>query len=194
MGTSNINGLTGVLIMMIFYSISITSMAYFFPSYITPYGDMATQNIDTNVTGIVNTVDLSVQDQSSLPLVEISALLFYTGNLFFDLILNFINIRRTSDLPTDGILDIQLLKDRNEIVYKTFGNVFNSGTNVYSFSPYFKLPIMSDESGLMYAMRLVFNTNASPETVQSTATILSLHEIEIFGSFRRRMSRTEDAD
>ncbi len=90
MGTTSITGLTGILLMMVFYSVTMTMFVYYMPSYVTPYGEIGTNNVNTDVTGIVNEVDISVNAQSSLPLVDIGTLLFYTGNLFFDLVLNFI--------------------------------------------------------------------------------------------------------
>lgn len=90
MGTSNIVGLVGLLCMMIFYSLSITTMSYMFPEWAQPFNAFAQQNVNTDISDITSTVDLGVRAQSGIPLVELGTLLFYTGNLWFDLILNFL--------------------------------------------------------------------------------------------------------
>lgn len=85
-----LTGLKSILFMMLFYSVCVTLIAHFAPSYTTPYtGDFTSQGINTDMSSIANQVDLGVQSQTQLPLADIGALLFYSGNLFIDLAVNF---------------------------------------------------------------------------------------------------------
>ena len=80
-----------VLIVQLFFSFSITSIIYAMPAndlnYVTSFSDVA-NSIDFNST--VNKVQSSVTQQQNLPLIEFGALLFYSGNIIIDLLLNFV--------------------------------------------------------------------------------------------------------
>lgn len=78
------------LIMMLFYSIAITMLTYAMPDnsldYVTSFSDLAgsieLENVSTQVQN-------SVETQTNLPIVELGALVFYSGNILIDLLLNF---------------------------------------------------------------------------------------------------------
>lgn len=80
---------TAIMVAQIFFSVGINVITYTSPPTATSYF--------TNIFGI-NTADLtslqtqlqgSLAEQSSMPLVELGALAFYSGNVILDLILNF---------------------------------------------------------------------------------------------------------
>lgn len=78
------------LIMMLFYSISITMLTYSMPddtlNYVTGFSDLAG---DIDLEDVSGEVQGSVEQQTDLPIVELGALVFYSGNILIDLLLNF---------------------------------------------------------------------------------------------------------
>lgn len=78
------------LIMMLFYSISITMVTYSMPTdtldYVTSFSDLAG---DIDLDEVSTEVQQSVEKQTNLPIVELGALVFYSGNILIDLLLNF---------------------------------------------------------------------------------------------------------
>lgn len=81
---------TTMIILQLFYSFSITAIAYGLPenakSYAFTYSDI-TNKINVNSTSTY--IEKNVRSQTKLPLIELGALVFYSGNLLIDLILNF---------------------------------------------------------------------------------------------------------
>lgn len=79
------------ILVMLFYSFGITLLAYAIPNdaktYITSFSDLA-QDISLQETG--NKVQDSLESQTNIPIIELGALVFYSGNILLDLILNFI--------------------------------------------------------------------------------------------------------
>jgi hypothetical protein len=80
-----------VLLIMFFYSVSITLITHYLPT--------AAQHQVTSFTNVGAGVDLnstatqvqgSLDSQLNLPLVEMGALVFYSGNILLDLLLNFV--------------------------------------------------------------------------------------------------------
>lgn len=75
---------------MLFYSVAITLISYAIPAdahhYVTIYSDLA-QSIDLN--GTSNLVQQSITRQTNLPVIELGAMVFYSGNIVIDLLLNF---------------------------------------------------------------------------------------------------------
>lgn len=103
--SATIDGLKGILLMMVFYSIAVTLIAHYSPSWTTSYtGDYISQGVNTDISSITSQVDLNVQSQTSLPLVDLGALLFYSGNLFLDLAVNFLTA-----LPQMTVLVINII-------------------------------------------------------------------------------------
>lgn len=78
---------------MMFYSLFISLMTWglstYMPGsidYVTSFQDLG-QTIDLNTTA--QTIQSSLEQQTSIPVIELGALVFYSGNIFIDLLLNF---------------------------------------------------------------------------------------------------------
>lgn len=85
-----LDNLKVVLLMMLFYSFAITCLTYSLPApaqvYVNTFADLdQTANLDN----ISSSVQDSLDRQTSLPLVDLGALVFYSGNIIIDLLLNF---------------------------------------------------------------------------------------------------------
>ena len=79
------------ILVLLFYSFSITLVAYSIPAdakpYITGYSDFTNE---INLEGVAETVQSSLDSQTNIPVIELGALVFYSGNILIDLILNFL--------------------------------------------------------------------------------------------------------
>ena len=86
-----LNSFKAILIVMLFYSFVITTMTYVTPdgalNYIKSIDDITTP---TDLQEVGEKVQSSVEKQTNIPVVEMGALVFYSGNILIDLILNFI--------------------------------------------------------------------------------------------------------
>jgi len=80
-----------VLIVQLFFSVSINLYTYSLAettalNYISSFSDVARH---VNITSVSQEVSGSLEKQSNVPIVELGALIFYSGNILMDLILNF---------------------------------------------------------------------------------------------------------
>lgn len=79
-----------IITVMLFYSVAITLITYAMPvetlDYVTSFSDVA-NTIDLNGTSAL--VQDSLTRQTSIPVVELGAMVFYSGNIIIDLLLNF---------------------------------------------------------------------------------------------------------
>lgn len=79
-----------IIIVMLFYSVSITLLTYALPSdakhYVDPFSEVAN---DINLENTSAQLKDSVEAQTSIPVIELGALVFYSGNILVDLLLNF---------------------------------------------------------------------------------------------------------
>ena len=79
-----------ILLVQLFYAMSITLLISTMPvdtEYLTdPFSDVS-QRVDLN--GTINQVQSGLESQTKLPLIEFGAILFYSGNILIDLLLNF---------------------------------------------------------------------------------------------------------
>lgn len=79
-----------VIIVQLFYAFAITLVAYGLPedarSYSTAYSDLADQ---ISLQSVGSEVETSLQSQTDIPVIELGALVFYSGNILLDLLLNF---------------------------------------------------------------------------------------------------------
>lgn len=79
-----------VIIIQLFYAFAITLLVYAVPAdslnYVTSFQDLAT---DIDLETVSTDIQDSVQDQLDIPVVELGALIFYSGNIIIDLLLNF---------------------------------------------------------------------------------------------------------
>lgn len=80
-----------MIIVQLFYSFSITAVAYGMPSsslnYVTGFTPSSTL-FDMQATA--NEVQSSLDSQTKIPVIELGALVFYSGNIILDLLLNFL--------------------------------------------------------------------------------------------------------
>lgn len=88
---SSMTAFKGIIIAQLFFSFAITLFAYATPDnaldYVTSFSDLANQ-ASLNETG--EQIQDSLERQTNIPVVEIGALIFYSGNIVLDLLLNFV--------------------------------------------------------------------------------------------------------
>jgi hypothetical protein len=79
-----------IIVVQLFYAFSITVLAYALPAesiqYTTAFSDVA-DRID--LEGVSSDLEESVGEQLNIPVIELGALIFYSGNIIIDLLLNF---------------------------------------------------------------------------------------------------------
>lgn len=79
------------IIVMLFYAVAITALSYAMPpdslDYVTSFSDITT-NIDLDT--ISDDFQTSLESQTDIPIIELGALVFYSGNILIDLLANFI--------------------------------------------------------------------------------------------------------
>ena len=77
------------LLIMLFYSVCITMLTHTMPAdsldYVTGFSDLS-GNIDLET--ISGDVQDSLESQTNIPVIELGALVFYSGNILIDLLLN----------------------------------------------------------------------------------------------------------
>lgn len=86
-----LNSLGNIITIMLFYSVAITLIAYSIPPHLLQpvelfQGSGVVVDIDSTTEKLENVVDR----QLNVPLFDLGALAFYSGNLVVDLFLNFI--------------------------------------------------------------------------------------------------------
>jgi len=92
MAKSMIGWMMGIIIVQLFFSLGITMITYSMPDSstsveATSYTDI-TKRI--NLTSVGNDIEGGLTQQTSIPVIELGALVFYSGNILIDLLLNFI--------------------------------------------------------------------------------------------------------
>lgn len=79
-----------ILIVSLFYSVSVTLLTYALSGvgsqYVTPYAEIA-GNID--MENVRDEIQGGISSELNIPIVEMGALVFYSGNIIVDLMLNF---------------------------------------------------------------------------------------------------------
>ena len=79
-----------MLVVMLFYSMAITMLTYAIPegarNYVTVFSDSTS---DITLEGVGAEVQDSLTRQTNMPIIEAGALVFYSGNILIDLLLNF---------------------------------------------------------------------------------------------------------
>ena len=79
-----------IIVVMLFYSVSITLITYALPAeskhYVDPFSDVASE---INLENTSAQLRSSVEAQTNIPVIELGALVFYSGNILVDLLLNF---------------------------------------------------------------------------------------------------------
>lgn len=88
---SNMMGLfKAIIIVQLFFAFSITLLVHAMPeenlTYVTAFSDVTDSiDLDTVTTDLEN----SMQSTLDIPVIELGALVFYSGNILIDLMLNF---------------------------------------------------------------------------------------------------------
>ena len=79
-----------MMIVQLFYAFAITGISYALPdnskNYVTSFSDI-TETL--NLEGMSSDIQDSVETQTNIPVIELGALVFYSGNILIDLLLNF---------------------------------------------------------------------------------------------------------
>lgn len=87
----NIAQFKTVIVVMLFYSFCITIVSYATPadalSYVTSFSDVSDQ---VNMKDVSDQVQESLESQINIPVIELGALVFYSGNIIIDLFMNFL--------------------------------------------------------------------------------------------------------
>lgn len=81
-----------VLLVMLFYGFSMTLITHAMPADALPYADFATSSINAEYTdydSVTSSVQGNLESQKDIPLLDVGALVFYSGNILIDLIINF---------------------------------------------------------------------------------------------------------
>ena len=78
----------GIVLFMLFYSFAVTTYCYFIPADALNYTSVFSSNT-VNFEETAAQFEDSLSSQTSLPLVDLGALVFYSGNYLIDLMLNF---------------------------------------------------------------------------------------------------------
>lgn len=80
-----------ILMTMLFYSFGITMLAHFIPADNLAYVDVfSSSGAQLDFEEVGEQLDDSIQDQINVPLIDLAALVFYSGNILIDFFLNFI--------------------------------------------------------------------------------------------------------
>ena len=77
------------IIIMLFYSMCITMVTYSLPEDAKVYMTGFETETDFSLESIGTDVEESLTTQTNVPVIEVGALVFYTGNIILDLLLNF---------------------------------------------------------------------------------------------------------
>lgn len=79
-----------MIIVQLFFAVSITILTQTLPAdslnYVTSFSDIAE---DVSLEGTSAQVEDSLSRQTNIPVIEIGALVFYSGNILIDLLFNF---------------------------------------------------------------------------------------------------------
>ncbi len=79
-----------IIIIQLFYSFGVTTLTHAFSLYnVNNIYFTEMQNITTDITDITSQIESTTQQQMNIPLIDLGALVFYSGNIIIDLMLNF---------------------------------------------------------------------------------------------------------
>jgi hypothetical protein len=96
------------LVIMLFYSFSITMLTYTLPADMKNQAEIFTQlSSDYDIDNTVDELQSSLDRQKNIPIIEFGALVYYSGNILIDLVMNFLfAIPEMISLLLNGILTI----------------------------------------------------------------------------------------
>lgn len=79
-----------ILILSAVYSLGMTNFTHTLPTdtltFVNPFTELSNKLTLNNISQQLQT---SVEQETNIPLIEVGALIFFSGNIFLDLILNF---------------------------------------------------------------------------------------------------------
>ena len=91
MGYSSLDFFKTIIIVQLFFSVAATTISYSVPTEARHYLDDYLSLSDTmSAKNISDKLQGSLTQQTNLPLIDLGAMLFYTGNILIDLFLNFV--------------------------------------------------------------------------------------------------------
>lgn len=120
-----------VLTAQLFWAFSVTLLIYGL-SQVTTLTPVAlfTDNVGLEINDIRDRVDVGFDEQLELPLVDLGSLVFFSGNLLADLILNFITaVPNIVNLFLAGLFTFLPIDSQLQTLVKVFITVF--GTILY---------------------------------------------------------------
>jgi len=75
-----------IIIVQIFFGVSVTLLAHTMPT--TSYADMIQADHQVDLTETGNIITDAAERQTNIPILDIGSLVFYSGNIIIDLVLN----------------------------------------------------------------------------------------------------------
>jgi len=79
-----------LIVIQLLYAFTITSIAYTLPSDAKQYLQVFPQADLSQYSQVYEKTEESIHKQLNIPVIDLGALVFYTGNIVIDLLLNFI--------------------------------------------------------------------------------------------------------
>jgi len=79
-----------MVVVMLFYSLAINLIVYTLPDDVKNIAEPFQNSDNYNVENMTSVFEESLQRQKDIPVVEVGALVFYSGNILVDLLVNFI--------------------------------------------------------------------------------------------------------
>jgi hypothetical protein len=80
-----------MIAVQLFFAASVTTLAYTLPSEMVHKVEiLQSSNTNLNLDNLTTTLQSSVERQRSVPIIDMGALIFYSGNIVLDLIVNFV--------------------------------------------------------------------------------------------------------
>ena len=92
MAKNMFNELMLILTIQLFYSLGITLLSHAVVGLDANYGNYMNdfQGISSDIQNVSGQISDSLESQMNIPLVDMAALVFYSGNVIVDLIMNFL--------------------------------------------------------------------------------------------------------
>lgn len=89
------NGVLGVLgvvlVVQAFFSFGVTSFAHYMPGDTVQYASFVnSSNTNIDITTVGGDLQSNLQRQSNIPVIDVGSLIFFSGNILLDLLLNFV--------------------------------------------------------------------------------------------------------
>lgn len=80
-----------IIVVMLFYSFAINMITYSLPNDSKVYLDLATDDArgTVDINAVSEEVQSSLSRQTNIPIIDVGALVFYSGNILLDLLMNF---------------------------------------------------------------------------------------------------------